>query len=210
MPKGRSLGTVAGVVVQRALRLTADDIDVLAMAQEWSQQESRPDMFAIPALATDRVGTVAAIADLGIPVYRETELLLDRSPYNLNWVSTALLAPAGRFRYVSVVPAISFLGELVPACTRAGVPLDSIVVRAHTDVEHAAEKAVKSFATHMSDLGLTQLRTDTVMLERFGDLLAMFDTWLDDRTEAEHHRTLDATTSAAVVILDPTSSHWSD
>jgi len=196
--------------VKRALRLTADDIDVLAMAQEWSQREPRPDVFAIPAGATDRVRTVAAIADLGIPVYRETELLLDPSPYNVSWVSTALLAPAGHFRYVSVVPAISFLTELVPACTRAGVPLDSIVVRAHTNGEHATEKVVKAYANHMSGLGLTQLRTDTVMLERFAELLSTFDIWLDDRTEAQHERALHATAAAAVVILDPTSAHWSE
>jgi hypothetical protein len=92
------------------LRLTADDDDVLAQAQDWFEREPRLDMFAIPAGPIDRMGTVRAIADLGVPVYRETNLLLDRTADNLNWVTSTLIAPAGPFRYVSAVPTNSLLG----------------------------------------------------------------------------------------------------
>jgi hypothetical protein len=197
------------VVLRRALRLSAEGADVLVMAQEWYERESRLDMFVIPAGAIDRMGTVRAIADLGLPVFRETNLLLDRTADNLNWVTSTLIAPTGPFRYVSAVPAISFLTAFVAACTGVGVPLDSIVVRVHADAAFVDVKLAKAFARQMSELGLTQVRTDTAMLERFAEQFSPFDIWLDDHSEAEHHRTLDTTTSAAVVILDSTSPHWS-
>jgi hypothetical protein len=200
---------VLGVVARRALRLTADDLDVLALAQEWSQRDPHPDIFAIPAESVDRMSTVVAIASLGTPVYRENNLLVDRSTGNLAWVTTTLVAPAGPFRYVSTVPQVGFLNELVHACARAGVPLDSIVVGLDTDVAYATNKNVPTIAARIWDLGLTQLRTDTVVLERVGDVLARFDLWLDDRAEAQQGRALDDTVRAAVVVLDPLSPHWS-
>jgi hypothetical protein len=207
---GRCLGTVDRVVLRRALRLTADDAQVVAQAQEWSERDPPPDIFAIPADAVDRMRTVAATAGLGIPIYREVHLALDRSPDNLRWVTTALVAPAGPFRYLSTAPALGFLTALVPACKQASVPLDSIIVRAHADTVYATTKVVVAFVKNMTELGLTQLRTDTVMLERFAEQFAPFEIWLDDHTEAQHGRTLETTFSAAVVVLDPQSSLWSE
>ncbi len=161
VPPRWCLGTVIRVVTRRALRLTADDANVFAQAQEWFEQEPRLDMFAIPPGAIDRMRTVTAIAELGIPIYREEHLSIDRGSENLRWVTTALIAPGGPFRYVSAVPAIGFLTALVTACKQAGVPLDSLVVRAHNDTVYATTKVVHAFVRHMAELGLTQLRTDS-------------------------------------------------
>jgi len=65
---------------------------MLALCQA---RDSRMGMFAIPAGTIERMETVAAIADLGLPVYREMDLPVDNTGGTLDWVLTRLVAPSG-------------------------------------------------------------------------------------------------------------------